>query len=282
MIILDKNKKPVTVNAALLKTWTEYYEDLYNYKIRPDNNLLKHNTMNSNEKPLPILECEVRNAILNLKNDKSPGPDNILSELLKYGGESLIKIFTTMCQQIWKSKKRPCQWTKSLIIQIPKKGDSRKCSNYRTLSLIPYASKILLRIILNRLNPQAETILAEEQAGFRKSRITIEQILNCRLLMEKHLENRKDVYHNFIDFKNVFDRVWQSMRNFGITNEIIESLYANSTSAVLINNVTGNIFDTTVGVRQGCLLSPVLFNIFLEKIMITTLHEISTSYPRYQ
>ena len=76
-----------------------------------------------------------------------------------------------------------------------------------TLSLIPHASKILLRIILNRLNPKDETILAEEQAGFRKSRSTIEQILNCRLLMEKHLENRKDVYHNFIDFKKAVDRV---------------------------------------------------------------------------
>ena len=79
MIILDKNNKPVTVNAALLKTWTEYCENVYNYKIRPDNNLLKQNTMNSNEEPIPILECEVRNAILTLKNGKSPGPDNIPS-----------------------------------------------------------------------------------------------------------------------------------------------------------------------------------------------------------
>ena len=66
------------------------------------------------------------------------------------------------------------------------------------------------------------------------------------------------------------------MRNFEITNEIIEiieSLYANTTSAVLIYNVTGNFFDKTLGVRQGCLLSPVLINIFLEQIMINTLHE---------
>ena len=93
------------------------------------------------------------------------------------------------------------------------------------MSLIPHASKILLRIILNRLNPQAETILAEEQAGSRKSRSTIEQILNCRILMEKHIENNKDVYHNFIDFKKAFDRVWhkglwQSMYNFRIYHKI--------------------------------------------------------------
>ena len=98
----------------------------------------------------------------------------------------------------------------SLIIPIPKKGDTKKCSNYRTLSLIPHPSKILLRIILNRLIPQAEQILAEEQAGFRKSRSTIEQILNSRIIMEKHIEIEKNVYHNYIDFKKAFDKVWHN------------------------------------------------------------------------
>ena len=76
MIILDTNNKPVTENAALLKTWTEYCKDVYNYKIRPENNLLKPNKINSNEDSLPILESEVRSAIISLKNGKSPGPDN--------------------------------------------------------------------------------------------------------------------------------------------------------------------------------------------------------------
>ena len=99
--------------------------------------------------------------------------------------------------------------------------------------------------------------------------------------MEKHIETRKVVYHNFIDFKKAFDRVWhkglwQSMENVGISQEIIDiikSLYDNSSSAVLINNITGSFFNTTFIVRQGCLLSQVLFNIFLEQIMLNTLHE---------
>ena len=110
IIILDKDNKPVTENIELIKTWTEYCKDLYNFKIKPDNNLLKPNIMNNNEKSLPILESEVRNAIRTLKNGKSPGPDNIPGELLKLGGESLIKIFITICQQIWKTKKWPDQW----------------------------------------------------------------------------------------------------------------------------------------------------------------------------
>ena len=85
---------------------------------------------------------------------------------------------------IWNTKEWPIQWTRSLVITIPKKGDSRKCSNYRTISLIKNASKILLKILLNQLNPQAEKIISEEQAGFRKGRSTVEQITNCRIIMK--------------------------------------------------------------------------------------------------
>ena len=152
-------------------------------------------------------------------------------------------------------------------------GDLKKCKNYRTLSLICHSSKILLTIILKRLNPQIERVLSEEQAGFRKRRSTVEQVFNCRNIIEKHLDSQKDLYHNFIDFKKAFDRVyhegmWSALCKFGINNDIImmiKSLY--STSAVLLNNMAGPFFNTTVGLRQGCLLSPTLFNIFLEEMM---------------
>ena len=70
-----------------------------------------------------------------------------------------------------------------------KKGNLRKCENYRTLSLICHSSKIRLRIILTKLTSQAEEVLSEEQAGFRKGRSTIAQICYCRNIIEKHLEN---------------------------------------------------------------------------------------------
>ena len=120
----------------------------------------------------------------------------------------------------------PDLWSTSLIIPIPKKEDLTKCSNYRTISFISHTSNILLRSILNRLIPQAEDILAEEQAGFRKNRSTTEQILNCRLIMEKHIDQQRQVYHNFIDYKKAFDRVWheglsQVVSSFRISNAII-------------------------------------------------------------
>jgi hypothetical protein len=141
----------------------------------------------------------------------------------------------------------------------------------------------MLRVILNRLVNQAEQILEEEQAGFRSQRSTTEQIFNLRLLVEKHLEHQKELYHNFIDFKKAFDRVWHEglwrvLKEYNIDNQLIEvikSLYDEATSAVLLNGNAGDFFPRTVGVRQGCPLSPVLFNIFLEKIMqkaLTPMH----------
>ena len=113
----------------------------------------------------------------------------------------------------------------------------------------------------------------------------MEQIFNCRLLIEKHIQHQKDLFHNFIDFKKAFDRVWHDglwfiLRDFNIDDglvQIIQALYAHSTSAVLQNHKIGQFFRTTVGVRQGCILSPVLFNLYLERIMQETLQDHHTS-----
>ena len=139
----------------------------------------------------------------------------------------------------------------------------------------------MLRILLNRLKLQAEKIIAEEQAGFRPRRSTKEQIFNLRILCEKYLQHQQDLYHVFIDFKKAFDRVWHAalwatMRHFNINANLIrmiQNLYEKATSAVYLNNIIGDWFRTTVGERQGCVLSPTLFNIFLERIMTDALND---------
>ena len=133
----------------------------------------------------------------------------------------------------------------------------------------------MLKIILNRLKPKMEKIIAEEQAGFRAGRSTTEQIFNLCILCEKYLQHEQDLYHVFIDFKKAFDRVWHAalwatMKKYNISTnliQVIKNLYNKTTSAVLFNGSIGDWFRTTIGVRQGCLLSHTLFNIFLERIM---------------
>jgi hypothetical protein len=120
-------------------------------------------------------------------------------------------------------------WTTSIVVPLPKKGKLRKCNNYRTIGLISHPSKIRLKVILKRLQSQAEAILSEEQARFRKGRSTTEQIFNLKVLCEKYRQRGKPVYHNFVDYKKCFDRIWQKglwavLRKYYISPGIINSI----------------------------------------------------------
>ena len=126
----------------------------------------------------PILRTEVEAAVQSLKKGKTAGVDNIPAELVQAGGEDVITVPMTICNKIWQTGEWPTPWTQSLVITLPTKGNLQQCQNYRTISLNIYPSKVMLKIILNRLKPQAEKIIAEEQAGFRAGRSITEQLLS--------------------------------------------------------------------------------------------------------
>ena len=121
-------------------------------------------------------------AVQSLNKGKSAGVDNIPAELVRAGGEDVITAPTTICNKIWQTGEWPTPWTQSLDITLPEKGNLQQRQNYRTMSLISHPSKVMLMVILNRLKPPAEKIIAEEQAGFRAGRSTTEQIFNLRIL----------------------------------------------------------------------------------------------------
>ena len=117
----------------------------------------------------------------------------------------MVDSLTSICNKIWKTGKWSITWSQPLVITLPKQSNSQLCQNYRTIS---HPSKVILKIILNRLQPQTEEISAEEQAGFRAGRRTTEQLFNFRILCEKYQKHRQNLHHVFIDFKKAFDRVW--------------------------------------------------------------------------
>ena len=115
-------------------------------------------------------------AVQSLKKGTSTGVDNIPAKLVQAGGEDVISALTTICNKIWQNGEWPTPWKQSLVITLPKKGNLLQCQNYRTISLISYPSKVMLKIIPTRLKPQAEKIITEEQAGFRAGRSTTEPV----------------------------------------------------------------------------------------------------------
>ena len=259
-----------------MKRWTEYCSELYNYQLQGDPAVLTGlHAPTEDDDYLPVLRSEVVRSIKTLKKGKAAGVDNIPAELIQAGGEEMTSVLTKMCDRVLRTGEWPTTWTQSLVITIPKNGNLELCENHRTISLISHPSKVILNIILNRLKPIAESIISEEQAGFRPGRSTIEQIFNLRILDEKYRQHQQNLYHVFIDFKKAFDRVWhaalwETMKRYNINRNLIqaiENLYNKASSAVIYNGNFGEWFRTTVGVRQGCLLSPTLFNLFLERIM---------------
>ena len=130
------------------------------------------------EDDYPILCKEVEAAVESMKKGKSAGVDNIPEELVCAGGENVTYALMTICNKIWQTGEWPTPWTQFLVTTLPKNGNQQQCQNYRTISLISHPSKVMLKIILNRLMLQVEKTIAEEQASFRAGRSTTEQIFN--------------------------------------------------------------------------------------------------------
>ena len=99
-----------------------------------------------------------------LKKRKSAGVDNIPAELVQAGGEDVITTLMTICNKIWQTGEWPNPWTQSLVITLPKKGNLQQCQNYQTVSHISHPSKVMLKIILNRLKPQACLLYTSDAA----------------------------------------------------------------------------------------------------------------------
>lgn len=163
--------------------------------LRPDPVFLNNIPPAINTDDHPILQEDMETTVESLKERKSAGMNKIPAELIQ------------SANKIWQTGECPTLWTQLLVITLPKKGNPHQCQNSRTISLIYHPRKVMLKILLNRLRLQAETIFAEEQASFRAGCSTTEQIFSLILLCERYLQHQQDLYHIFVDFKKAFDRM---------------------------------------------------------------------------
>ena len=129
------------------------------------------------------------------------------TELFQILKEDAVKVLHSICQQIWKTQQWPQDWKRSIFIPIPKKGNAKECSNYRTVALISHASKVMLKILQARLQQHVNHELPDVQAGFRKGRGTRDQIANICWIIDKAREFQKNIYFCFIDYAKALDCV---------------------------------------------------------------------------
>ena len=113
----------------------------------------------------------------------------------------------SICQQIWKTQQWPQDWKRSVFILIPKKGNTKECSNYHTIALISHTSKVIFEILQARLQQYLNLELPDVQADFRKGTGIRDQIANIHWIIEKAREFQKNIYFCFIDYADAFDCV---------------------------------------------------------------------------
>ena len=179
--IKNRNVIDLTESESIMKRWQEYTEELHKKDLHdPDN----HDGVITHLEP-DILECEVKWALGRSTTNKASGGDGIPVELIQILKDEAVKVLHSICQQIGKTQQWPKEWKKSVFIPIPKKGNTKECSNYHIIVLISHTSKVMFKILQTRLQQYLNQEIPDVQAGFRKGRRTRDQITNIYWILEK-------------------------------------------------------------------------------------------------
>ena len=142
-----RNGMDLTEAEDIKKLWQEYIEELYQKNLNdPDN----HESVITHLEP-DILECEVKWTLGSITTNKVSEGDGIPVELFHILKDNAVKVLHFLCQQIWKSLQWSQVWKRSVFIPVTKKGNDKECSNYHTIAVISYLSKVMLKILQARL-----------------------------------------------------------------------------------------------------------------------------------
>ena len=232
--------------------------------------------LNSNTE-IPDLpdDKEIADACRSLKN-KAPGDSGLKPELWKalLTDSRTFHLLKSLVLDFWISEVPPKQWMMGLLRILPKKGDLSLPGNYRGIMLLETAYKIVSILLLNRLRPIAESLDHEQQCGFRPGRGCNDAVFTVKMAMKKRREHSKETWILFLDLVKAFDRVprellWQLLEKFGVPPKLVRLLKALHKDVIVKFEVEGleHEVNCTIGVKQGDILGPVLFIIFMAGVM---------------
>ena len=276
----DKDGTIQSDRNTILNIAKEFYEDLFS-SVRPAPTTTTEQThrdrpiiKNVGSEELPdITEEEVKAAVTDMKNRKSPGEDGVPIEAIKLGGDTLVSAITALFNKCIESEKIPKAWENAVITLLHKTGDITKLENYRPISLLSTLYKIFMKIIAKRNTKKLDFYQPVEQAGFRSGFSTNDHLQVMRTLIEKCKEYKIGIALIFIDFEKAFDSVetWSILDSLNECrvdsrySNTIRYVYENATSCIKLHENTKK-FRIGRGVRQGDTISPKLFTSSLESV----------------
>jgi hypothetical protein len=268
----------LTTPEEEINRWKEHFQSVLNVYFDENENATPNISPPQEVSRIRVgapTKAEVVKSIKALPNNKAAGIDGIPAEFFKACPEISAEKLLPLINFIWENESFPAEMKDGIIIKLPKKGDLTQCNNWRGICVLPIASKIIARIILERVKTHLESKLDDEQAGFRAGSSCIDHINTLRIIIEQCVEFRSPLHLLFIDFEKAFDSVrreyiWTALKNKGIPEKIIaiiKASYDGATCRVLHRGKLSEQFEVLSGVRQGCLLSPLLFLIVIGDVL---------------
>ena len=263
------------------KRWAEYFERLLNVEEEREAEIVavgreqRMNVLGELNESL-ITREEVEEAVSDMKSGKAAGMDECAVECLKGGGVTVVEWLVRLLNVCFVIGMVPLDWASACVVPLYKgKGDKYECTSYRGISLLSVVGKVYGRVLIRRVREGTEGVIGDEQCGFRRGRGCTDQIFAVRQVCEKYLAKGKEVFWAFMDLEKAYDRIdrealWTVLRMYGIGGRLlkgVKSFYRNSRACVRVGNSVSDWFSVNVGLRQGCVMSPWLFNIFMDGVV---------------
>ena len=284
--VRDEGGRLLRDKGRIRERWVRFFRSLLNSKSdMPDPDIPKRLPQQPVESALGIelAEEEIATAMKAMANEKAVGPDGLPAELLKLGlqqDRTILLEFHRLTTLIWREGKDV------VITVLHKKGDKTECGNYRGISLVSHAGKVLLKVVARRLSAycEAKGLLPEKQCGFRPNRSTTDMMFVVRRLQKIGRKAGVPLFMCFIDLQKAYDTVdrtllWQVLTRIGVPPQliaVIQQFHDGMRACVRPDDgVCSDWFEVQQGLRQGCVLSPLLFNIFFATVLTVVLQRFS-------
>ena len=240
--IRDKQGNLLTKESIQLQRWKEYVQDILSRPPPDSISDIEETNEDLNINCCRISKEETKRAIKKLKLGKAPGIDNIPSDVLKADIGASTDVLYNVLNEIWDKEEIPTEWKTGMQVTIPKKGNLSECKNWRGI-MLSVPSKIICRIILERIQETVDKKLRKEQADFRKDKSCTDHIVTLRIIVEQCFQWQSSLYINFVDFEKAFDSIdrtalWKLLRHYGLPAKfvtLIKNMYEGFTGRVIFN-----------------------------------------------